>query len=202
MLAIWKAVVLGIVEGLTEFLPVSSTGHLTITEKLMGLQIEGRGMTAFTAIIQVGAIIAAIIYFWRDFWRVIKGFIGGLFSARQRQELDWRLSLFVIVGSIPIAIVGLLAKNFIENQLRSLWVGGDRADRVVRGDGVRGAGGHPDARRERAARQRRPVHGRVSGLRADPRRVPVRDHDRRRPAARPGPGHRDPDVVPARRFRR
>jgi undecaprenyl-diphosphatase len=122
VLEIWKAVVLGIVEGLTEFLPVSSTGHLTITEKLMGLPIEGKGITAFTAIIQMGAIIAAIIYFWKDFWRVIKGFFGGLFSAEKRQGQDWRLALFVIVGSIPIAVVGLLAKSFIENQLRSLWV--------------------------------------------------------------------------------
>jgi len=122
LLEIWKAVVLGVVEGLTEFLPVSSTGHLTITEKLLGLPIEGKGMTAFTAVIQVGAIVAAIIYFWKDFWRVITGFLGGLFSARKRQEQDWRLAIFVIIGSIPIAVVGLLAKNIIENQLRSLWV--------------------------------------------------------------------------------
>lgn len=122
MIALWQAIVLGIVEGLTEFLPVSSTGHLTITEKLMGLDITGPGPTAFTAIIQVGAIIAAILYFWRDIWRVIRGFFRGLFNAEARQELDWRLSIFVIVGSIPIAVVGLAAKHLIEDQLRSLWV--------------------------------------------------------------------------------
>lgn len=122
MLALWKAVVLGVVEGLTEFLPVSSTGHLTITEKLLDLPIEGKGMTAFTAIVQIGAIIAAIIYFWREFWRVIRGFFTGLFRARARQEPDWRLAMFVIIGSIPIAVVGLLFKDVIENQLRSLWV--------------------------------------------------------------------------------
>lgn len=121
-LALWKAVVLGIVEGLTEFLPVSSTGHLTITEKLLNLQINTPGVTAFTAIIQVGAIIAAIIYFWKDIWRIIRGFFAGLFSASARQEQDWRLAIFVIVGSIPVAIVGLAAKHIIENQLRSLWV--------------------------------------------------------------------------------
>jgi undecaprenyl-diphosphatase len=119
---LWQAIVLGIVEGLTEFLPVSSTGHLTIAEQLMNIPIKGPGPTAFTAIIQVGAIIAAIIYFWRDIWRVIVGFVRGLFSAEARQEQDWRLAIFVIVGSIPIAIVGLAAQSFIENQLRSLWV--------------------------------------------------------------------------------
>jgi undecaprenyl-diphosphatase len=122
VIALWQAIVLGIVEGLTEFLPVSSTGHLTIVEDLMNIDISGKGPTAFTAIIQVGAIIAAVIYFWKDIWRLIVGFVKGLFSAAARQEQDWRLAWFVIVGSIPIAIVGLAAKSIIENQLRSLWV--------------------------------------------------------------------------------
>jgi undecaprenyl-diphosphatase len=121
-IALWQAIVLGIVEGLTEFLPVSSTGHLTIAEQLMNINIEGPGPTAFTAIIQVGAIIAAVIYFWKDIWRIIVGFVRGVFSSAARQEADWRLSLFVIVGSIPIAIVGLAAKSFIEGPLRNLWV--------------------------------------------------------------------------------
>jgi len=121
-LAIWKAIVLGIVEGLTEFLPVSSTGHLTIAEKLLNMNIEGPGPTAFTAIIQVGAIIAAIIYFAKDLWRIIRGFFAGLFSAEARQSPDWRMALFVIIGSIPIAVVGLALKRFIETDLRSLWV--------------------------------------------------------------------------------
>jgi undecaprenyl-diphosphatase len=119
---VWYAVILGVVEGLTEFLPVSSTGHLTIVEDLMGLKIAATGVTAFTAIIQVGAILAAILYFAKDIWRVIAGFFGGLFSARGRESADWRLSLFVIIGSIPIAVVGLALKHVIENDLRSLWV--------------------------------------------------------------------------------
>jgi undecaprenyl-diphosphatase len=121
-LELWKAIVLGIVEGLTEFLPISSTGHLTITEKLMHMDISGPGPTAFTAIIQVGAIIAAILYFWRDIWRIIRGFFTGLVRAEARREADWRLAIFVIIGTIPIAIVGLALKHFIENDLRSLWV--------------------------------------------------------------------------------
>jgi undecaprenyl-diphosphatase len=120
-IALWKAIVLGIVEGLTEFLPVSSTGHLTIAEDLMNIDIVGKGPTAFTAFIQVGAIIAAIIYFWKDIWRIIVGFVRGLFSAAARQEQDWRMAWFVIVGSIPIAIIGLAAKPLIEGPLRNLW---------------------------------------------------------------------------------
>ncbi|GGM21707.1 undecaprenyl-diphosphate phosphatase [Dactylosporangium sucinum] len=118
---IWQAVVLGVVEGVTEFLPVSSTGHLTITEKLMGIPIDDKGVTAFTAIIQVGAIIAAIIYFRADIGRFITGFVKGVASAEGRKQDGWRMAVNVIIGSVPIAIVGLLFKDLIEGALRSLW---------------------------------------------------------------------------------
>ncbi len=74
---IWKATVLGIVEGLTEFLPVSSTGHLTITEKLLHLKVDDTAVTGFTAVIQVGAILAAVIYFFRDIVRIVGGLRQG-----------------------------------------------------------------------------------------------------------------------------
>ncbi|MCL2482030.1 MAG: undecaprenyl-diphosphate phosphatase [Propionibacteriaceae bacterium] len=115
------AIVLGIVEGLTEFLPVSSTGHLTIVEKLFGLAIDSSDITAFTAIIQVGAILAAIIYFWKDIVRLAVGWFQGLFHADQRGT-NYRLGWSVIIGSIPIGIVGLLFQKVIETTLRSLWV--------------------------------------------------------------------------------
>ena len=73
-LSLLDAVVLGVVEGLTEFLPVSSTGHLTITEKLLGLPIDDPAVTGYTAVIQMGAIGAVIIYFWRDLVRLIGAF--------------------------------------------------------------------------------------------------------------------------------
>jgi undecaprenyl-diphosphatase len=119
---IWHAVLLGIIEGLTEFLPVSSTGHLTIAEELLGMKVDDPGVTAYTAIIQVGAIAAAIVYFWRDLVRIVLGFVGGLTSSAGRRSDDWRMALYVIVGSIPVAVVGLAAKPLIEGGLRSLWV--------------------------------------------------------------------------------
>ena len=118
---LWKSVVLGIVEGLTEFLPVSSTGHLTIAERALNLKTDDPSITGFTAVIQTGAIIAAIIYFFRDIVRIVKGFVVGLFNRDQR-GFDYRFGWYVIVGSLPIAIVGVVAKDAITGPLRSLWV--------------------------------------------------------------------------------
>jgi undecaprenyl-diphosphatase len=118
----WQAIVLGIVEGLTEFLPVSSTGHLTIVEELMHLEVDSDGVTAFTAIIQVGAIVAVIVYFWRDIVRLVAAFLRGLGSASARRDPSWREALVVIVGTVPIAVIGLALKDVVSGPLRSLWV--------------------------------------------------------------------------------
>ena len=116
------AILLGIVEGITEFLPVSSTGHLNIVEKLLGYKIDDVGMTAFTAVIQVGAIIAAVVYFWRDIVRIVTAWFKGLANKEARQDPDYTLGWGVILGSIPVAVIGLLFKDFIEVTARSLWV--------------------------------------------------------------------------------
>ena len=121
-MAWWHAILLGIVEGLSEFLPISSTGHLTVVEKLLGYPIDDAGITAFTAIIQVGAIAAAIIYFLRDIVRLAVAWFRGLVSKEARSNVDYRLGWGVIVGSIPIAIVGLALQKIIEGGLRNLWV--------------------------------------------------------------------------------
>jgi undecaprenyl-diphosphatase len=117
-----QAVVLGIVEGLTEFLPVSSTGHLTIAEKVLGLQVDDPAVTAYTAVIQMGAILAVVVYFFRDIWRIARAWVVGLGKPELRGTLDHRMGWYVIVGSIPIGVVGLLAKDLITGPLRSLWV--------------------------------------------------------------------------------
>ena len=115
------AAVLGVVEGLTEFLPVSSTGHLTIAEGLLGLDVDDPSVTAFTAVIQVGAIAAVFLYFRSDILRFAQGFLAGLRSAQGRQTDDWRFTLAVVLGSLPIGVVGLLFKDVIKGPvLRSL----------------------------------------------------------------------------------
>ena len=116
------AVILGIVEGITEFLPVSSTGHLNIVEKLLHYDIEGKGMTAFTAVIQIGAILAAVIYFWADIVRIVTAWFKGLRSRDARSDPDYTLGWGIILGSIPVAAVGLLLKDFIEVTARNMWV--------------------------------------------------------------------------------
>ncbi|HEY0530020.1 MAG TPA: undecaprenyl-diphosphate phosphatase [Actinoplanes sp.] len=116
-----QAVVLGAVEGITEFLPVSSTGHLTIVEKLFGFDIAADDITAFTAIIQSGAVFATLIFLRKDLIRIIAAWFKGLFSAAGRQNPDWRFAWAVILGSIPIGIVGLAFQDTIEHGLRSLW---------------------------------------------------------------------------------
>ncbi|MFC7758570.1 undecaprenyl-diphosphate phosphatase [Catellatospora bangladeshensis] len=118
---IWQAIVLGIVEGITEFLPISSTGHLTITEKLMGLPIDDPAVTAFTAVIQIGAIAAVLVYFAKDIGRLATAWGKGLVSAPARQEFDYKFAWYVIAGSIPIGIVGFLGRDLITGPLRSMW---------------------------------------------------------------------------------
>ncbi len=118
----FDAVILGIVEGLTEFLPVSSTGHLTIVEKWLGLDVAATDVTGFTAVIQMGAIAAVILYFAKDIWAIARAWVLGLVKAEYRGTFDHRMGWYVILGSIPIGIVGLAAKDFITKDLRSLWV--------------------------------------------------------------------------------
>src|SRR5262245_31972618 len=117
-----EAVILGIVEGLTEFLPVSSTGHLTIAEQLLGLPIDDPAITAFTAVIQVGAIAAVIVFFFSDIKTIVVAWFKGLLRPEYRGSFDHRMGWFVIAGSIPIGVIGFLARDIISGPLRSLWV--------------------------------------------------------------------------------
>ena len=121
-MTIWQAIILGIVEGLTEFLPVSSTGHLTIVSKMLGFSIDDPSITAFTAVIQIGAIVAVVIYFWSDIVTLFRAWLRGLRNAEHRSNPDYRLAWLVIIGSLPIVVVGYLARGVVSGPLRSLWV--------------------------------------------------------------------------------
>jgi len=121
-ISILDAVVLGVVEGLTEFLPVSSTGHLTVAEGVLGITVDDPAVTAFTAIIQFGAIVATFLYFRRDIFALVRVWLAGLVSAETRRTPDYRFAWAVIFGSLPIGVVGLLTKDYVEGPLRNLWV--------------------------------------------------------------------------------
>jgi undecaprenyl-diphosphatase len=121
--SILDAIILGIVEGLTEFLPISSTGHLTIAEKLLGLTVSDKSITAFTAVIQVGAIVAVLLFFREEILKLLDAVVHGLRNEeRRRTDPNWRFAWLIVLGSIPIGIVGFLLRHFIEDHLRNLYV--------------------------------------------------------------------------------
>ncbi len=116
-----QALILGIVQGLTEFIPVSSSGHLILVERLMGLDqtMTPEQVTAFIAVIQLGTLVAVLVYFSSDIVEIILGFASGTLSglrggdhqtARRRARLGW----LIIIGSLPIATIGLVARKLIE----------------------------------------------------------------------------------------
>src|SRR5688572_11335111 len=118
-MSIIEAIVLGLVQGLTEFIPISSTGHLKIVPELLGWGDPG---AAASAVIQFGTILAVIIYFFRDIVRLFVGFFRGLATRRPFEDQDSREAWYVIIGTIPIVIVGVLLKEQIETTFRSTWI--------------------------------------------------------------------------------
>ncbi|MBO2452407.1 undecaprenyl-diphosphate phosphatase [Actinomadura barringtoniae] len=117
-----QAVVLGIVEGLTEFLPVSSTGHLKIVEGLMNIPVEDKAVVAFTAVIQTGAIASVLVYFFRDIVRLAGAGVGGLVDRDRRDSFDFRFAWWIVAATVPLVIVGVAAKPLIDGPLASLEV--------------------------------------------------------------------------------
>ena len=136
-----KAVVLGIIQGLTEFLPISSSAHLRIFPELFGWGDPG---AAFTAVIQIGTELAVLIYFRKDIWRIGSAWVRSLVKPEYRGTLDSRMGWFIIIGSLPIVVLGVLLKDVIERDFRNLWIIGTTlillgivlgiADRVGRTD--------------------------------------------------------------------
>lgn len=110
---------LGVIQGLTEFLPISSSAHLAIFPKLFGWEDPG---AAYTAVVQIGTELAVVLYFWHDIWTIGSGWVKGVFSKAKRQEPEWKLGWFIIIGSLPIVVVGLLLQDLIDSEFRNLWV--------------------------------------------------------------------------------
>lgn len=110
-----RAVVLGLIQGLTEFLPISSSAHLAIFPAFFGWDDPG---AAFTSVIQIGTELAVLVYFWRDIVTIATGWLKGLVSAEAREAFEWRMGWFVIVGSLPIVLLGLLFQDAIKHEFR------------------------------------------------------------------------------------
>ena len=118
-MSLLEAIVLGIVQGLTEFLPISSTAHLRIVPAFAGWEDPG---AAFTAVTQLGTMAAVLIYFRADLLRIAKAWSRSLRDPTVRRELDARLGWYILFGTIPIGIFGLLFKDQIENGARDLYL--------------------------------------------------------------------------------
>jgi undecaprenyl-diphosphatase len=114
-----EAVVLGVVQGLTEFLPISSTAHLRLVPTLFGWGDPG---AASSAIIQLGTMLAVVAFFRRDIVNLFKAFIRGISQGKPFKEFDSRMAWYIAAGTIPVGLLGLLFKNFIETSARSLYL--------------------------------------------------------------------------------
>ena len=117
-MGIFEAIILGLVQGLTEFLPVSSSAHLRVTSELLGIGDAG---AAFTAITQLGTELAVIVFFWKDIVRIIGNWFRSLTGKIARNDPDALMGWWIIVGTIPIVVLGLVFEDQIETTLRSLW---------------------------------------------------------------------------------
>src|SRR5215218_7754243 len=114
-----EAIVLGVVQGLTEFLPISSTAHLRIVPAFVGWDDPG---AAFTAVVQLGTMAAVLIYFRHDILRIVGTWLASLRDPAKRSELDARLGWYLVIGTIPIVIFGVIFKDQIENGARDLYL--------------------------------------------------------------------------------
>ena len=124
-MTLFQAIVLGIVQGLTEFLPISSSAHVQIVSELMkvpGLADTNSATTAFIATIQLGTEAAVLLYFGKDIIRLVKAFFAGLFNKTARATSEFKMALYVLIGSIPVGVAGLMFRHFVEDTVRNLWV--------------------------------------------------------------------------------
>jgi undecaprenyl-diphosphatase len=121
-MTLFEAIVLGIVQGLTEFLPISSTAHLRIIPALAGWEDPG---AAFTAIVQIGTLLAVLVYFWKDIFIIVAAVIEGIVQRKPMENKDAKMGWMIVAGTLPIVVFGKLFETEIDTTLRSLyWISG------------------------------------------------------------------------------
>jgi undecaprenyl-diphosphatase len=117
-----QAAAYGLVQGLTEFVPISSTAHLRLLQAWMNPHVDQKGFTAFTAVIQLGTVVAVVLFFWRELVHVAVAWLRGLFDRTVRSSLEYRMGWYLILATLPVGIFGLLFAGVIETGARNLWV--------------------------------------------------------------------------------
>lgn len=121
-MTLFEAIILGTVQGLTEFLPISSTAHLRIIPALAGWEDPG---AAFTAIVQIGTLVAVMLYFWKDIFIIVAAVIEGVLRGKPLENSDSKMGWMIVAGTLPIIILGKLFETEIDTTLRSLyWISG------------------------------------------------------------------------------
>jgi undecaprenyl-diphosphatase len=121
-ISVLQAGLYGVVQGLTEFLPISSTAHLRILQAWMNPDVSQPGFTAFTAVIQLGTMAAVVLFFWRELLHVAVAWLRGLVDRQVRSTLEYRMGWYLILATIPVGVLGLLFKDQITTGARNLWL--------------------------------------------------------------------------------
>ena len=122
-MSFFEALILGLVQGLTEFLPISSSAHVQIAQQLMNLsELSKPQLTAFIATIQLGTELAVVFYFIKDIGQIGSSWLRWSTKPSSTMTSDTKLGWLIIIGTLPVLILGLALRNFIENDVRNLWV--------------------------------------------------------------------------------
>ncbi len=123
-MTIFQAIILGVIQGLTEFIPVSSTAHLFIANSLLGIPANNQTFS-FDIIVQLGTVVALLLFFWRDYWQITQSFFLGIKNRKPFEDFHSRLGWLIIVATIPAGVVGLLLNRFIKDMSGDplLWAG-------------------------------------------------------------------------------
>lgn len=114
-----QSLILGIIQGLTEFLPISSSAHLVLTPHLLGWEIPPEQVFPFGVLVQLGTLVAVILYFWKDLWSILSSLVSGILSRRPFEQLNARLGWYLILATIPAGAAGLLLKDRVEAAFQS-----------------------------------------------------------------------------------
>lgn len=117
---LFQALILGIIQGLTEYLPVSSSAHLVIVPYLLGWKFPAEQVLPFDVLVQMGTLVAVIIYFWPDLWGIIRAFVNGIVKGKPFEDPQSRLGWMLILATIPAGIFGLLIKKLVDQAFQSV----------------------------------------------------------------------------------